>query len=229
MVFKSIVGIICTYLAVASILCPAVVSAASVTYSFSGTVTEVPAEFSNVSSVGDLFTGTYTFDPDALPITSLRSYDEYAPITAFQFSSPTVSGSSELGRIAISNRDLEGGQSADGYRVNIGSFFSGSTISAPQVNGFSVLGFIIDMVDFSGSTFTSTALPVGTDFVQSFQENGSMSFNIDFAPPDSNTQAPSSISGRLNSLEATVVPLPSALYLFASGLLGLSFMRRKNA
>jgi hypothetical protein len=99
--------------------------------------------------------------------------------------------------------------------------YPGPTISGDDVLGYPLVGFELYMEDYTRTALTSSLPPSSFDSSDFGYYFGQMIFNNYYAGPI--------VSFGNFSGSATVVPLPSALMLFASGLFGLAgFFRNRR-
>lgn len=240
------------------------VNASMITFRFEGEMDRVDNELSSAFSEGDQFTGTYTFDSDALPegdeivIPGAGGVSFPDAISAMSFTSRSYRASATNGSVF---RDIDTSSSKDIF-VNISpvlgqsagrflpsrfsltwvpnEFFTGSddrVLTEPFFDP-NLPADVVFFEDFSNGAFFDVDgnqltiqlfrenpdqplfLSDGTLF--EFRGNGSMRFSF-----VNNDQEEADIFGQLSSV--TVVPIPAAVWLFGTGLLGLiTFTKRKQ-
>ena len=211
--------------------------AAFVTMQFSGVVTNSPV--SGLAS-GTVLTGSYTFDalqPDQRPGSStLGSYD---------FVSGSVSiGGSTFQMTPRDHPSLFIGETGS-IKVDTGttSFVAESYTVAAELDGGPIDGYTLNTMSFGATSspdyFTPLCLPVGGfcftrsrvldddqlvvdelplgDFESSF-------FSLEL----SSASGGALVTGTLDTLAPSAVPLPAAVWLFGSALLGLGVARRRR-
>jgi hypothetical protein len=197
---------------------PVLAQAELVTFAFEGTLSQIDAPLNSTWSPGQAFSGTYTFDSNT-PNASAPGEGDYlrAPrdfhltIGAAEMTAPPPfvwnQSNSGLGTILIQNAEV------DSYGVFIGQ---GSGPAIP-ISGYSLLNFILDLTDSTGSALLSNELTTVPPALSGFQKR-TATFN--FYHPVEGHSIFASASGQVTGL--TVVPLPAAAVLFGSGLLSLA-------
>jgi hypothetical protein len=189
--------------------------AAPITFAFEGNLSEVDAPLASTWSLGQAFSGTYTFDSNAGDSGAPGVGDYLRAPQDFQATIGTVglvagipAPIGGLGSIHVYDGNFPPG--ADSYRVSI-------VTAGPSVSEFSPASFRLGLIDSTGSALISTNLPTSPPILSAFQEqtatftffrqvNGEISF--------------ASAVGQLTGL--TPVPLPAAAVFFGTGLLGLA-------
>lgn len=188
-------------------LFPSISSATIVEYKFIGVVTNLVSSISNEFSTGELIEGSFKVDSTNKTNQSTR--------TIFSASDLLVSIGDDYNLIANTGSVIIRNESdpiGDGFSVVFDSF---SGISGLPVNGLSP-GYFDIQLDwlFNNGPLISQNLP---DMVPLFPNPIDRS-NINF-PADSNR-----LSFEVQSV--SVVPIPAALWLFASALGFLGYMNR---
>ena len=193
------------------------VHASLVTYQLEGELTLVDSELSSEFSVGDTFRMAYTFDTN-IPAEERQGSGalEYSDvISAMSFSSGKYTASGTRGTVFV------GFNEPDTYQA----FFI--PLSGDIREGFSPFVMLLDMSldeSFDIEDFGSF-LPEDTNF---FTPEQFGQFTLVFED-NSASLRPSSfiITGDISSV--TVVPIPAAVWLFGTGLMGIiGFTKRKK-
>ena len=186
--------------------------AALVTYQFSGNISEVPGSVftsglaggvgANGFNAGLKLSGTYTVDtatagllPSGLPTQLYNGSVTNLNFTVGNYAGTLKSGGTNFTTINNGSPDL--------YSVNLG-------VNGNLVKGQTPSLFSINLVDETGTAFSSVSLPGSTPPALS-------SFNVNrWSLVFGNGAA---LVGSLDSLKA--VPLPATVILFGAGLIGL--------
>lgn len=217
------------------------VSAALVTYNFSGTVSQLDINvfsgvpFNNASTIGSTFTGTYTFDTDLYNQRNTSNYDYIADNAKVEVN---IEGINLFVSENIStNTDTFNNQhSISGTNIYTDASSAFPELSnPPPVEDRYLRGIIIRL-----NQATNDFMPLGENGFQSgnfiFTATGESDqcLEYDLYDPslciDINTTAHDiySIQGSIESFSlASPVPLPQTIWLFGSGLLGLIGLTRK--
>ena len=187
-------------------------NAALVTYQFSGNISEVPGSLftsglaggvgANGFNAGLKLSGNYTVDtatagmlPSGLPIQMYNGSVTNLNFTVGNYAGTLKSGGTNLTTINNGTPNL--------YSVNLG-------VNGNLVKGQTPSLFSINLVDETGTAFSSVSLPGSTPPALS-------SFNVNrWSLVFGNNAA---LVGSLDSLKA--VPLPATVILFGAGLIGL--------
>jgi hypothetical protein len=192
------------------------VHASLVTYQFEGELIRVDSELSSEFSVGDTFKMAYTFDTSIPAERQGSDVLEYSDvISAMSFASGKYTASGTRGSVFV------GFNEPDTYQA----FFI--PLSGDTRGGFSPLVMLLDMSleeSFDIEDF-GNFLPEDANFFTPeqfgqftlvFEENTGSIRPADFI-----------ITGDISSV--TVVPIPAAVWLFCTGLMGLiGFTKRKK-
>jgi hypothetical protein len=199
---------------------------------FNGTVTEVtqPAGVPDpgLFSVGDLLSGSYTFDASTLRTDSLETLGIYSySDTDMAFALGTKSGSSPTATSVYGDNTQYPDPAQNPLPRDLFNLFArqeqGLVLSG--LGDWSLIDFDVILEDFSNS-----AVPPGSpgnflvDPVDAslFPSNR---FVLSFSAGSAGTSF--EVIGTVESF--AVVPIPPALWLFGSGLLGLIGVARRNA
>ncbi len=181
-----------------------IAQASLVTFRFDGELIDpLPSQLNPPLSPGTSFSGTYSFEsttPDQNPDPSFGSYviSHYSITLLGRTYSYPLTG--DVGTISV-------GQGNSFYQVST----LPQILSGPKINGLVLESSGI----FGGGLFTSDALPLTPPSLSGFLFPSPRVDMIFYGPTNS-----VEILGTLSSL--TMVPLPGALLLFGSGLLGLT-------
>jgi len=195
-------------------------NAASVTYDFTGTVTNTIGSYSSIAN-GTLVTGTFTIDYDnALPAYSFgtigstnwaaqeNSGSVYgtAPSSAYVFSS-----TAQVGALSYATQ-APGTYYSQSYAASEASGTQLSLVEAQNVSAPQGVGSDIYILNTAGA-YTSQGLPVlgPGSYGDFYSDNGSGTNELYYS---------------INSI--TAVPLPAAAWLMLCGLGGLGALARKT-
>ena len=198
------------------------VEAALITYAYEGTADTVDITLGVDSAPFDALIGqkmriVYTFEsstPDGQPLDTLGAY---APVS-IQLTIGGLSYSASSGFISIYDNHLL----QDAYAVSASRI---SIIDGPDLGGLAVNQIAVGLFDNSQTIFISDALPLIQPNPADFPTLNTISVSY----WDNQTQTSARISARGDVTIATVVPLPSAVWLFGSSLLGLIGVARRKA
>lgn len=195
-------------------LLPSLAMAASVTFNFTGVVSEVDPSLFPMFNTAQTLTGSYTFNDAIADSNSNTDTGRYnGTITAVTVNLGTYTatlGSTGSNYIEIRNRDSSGWyslmlSSSDRYEVR-------APLAGPTISGFSPLRFRIELTDPNASVFSNTNLQTTPPSLSSFSTNRARVIFED-------RYGIARVSGSLTSL--TAVPLPESMVLFAAGLVAL--------
>lgn len=197
-----------------------------VTFNFTGVVTGIlrndsNGTFGNAFHSGDPVSISYTIDTATPP--EPDKYGFLGPNRAVYFNAGTVNYSisgynfSGLARVGISN-DIPGDGSWSGLSYD-GFTLGPMTWSLPsEFSNFNPTSLFVQFFDLSGSMFNSTSLVTDLPFASLTQING---FRID------SKLNPDDWAGLNFTLNTAPVPIPGAVWLLGSGIVGLAALRRK--
>jgi hypothetical protein len=228
------------------------VHASMIAFKFEGELTQVDSTLSDTFSTGERFSGTYTFDDEtpydeSLIHGSIPSADFSNAISKMSFSSGNYNASATNGKISqvfndgdryfASFEPVSGSAVRDFVPDEINVFWRGIGLGNPDVlidsPGYEPLINVFNwdpfgappLFDAQGNparTFDEPLFDAEGNPVDPIRENG----NFDFSFINDDQQAVS-IEGKLTSVN--VVPIPAAVWLFGSGLLGLiGFTKSKS-
>ena len=180
-----------------------------VTHNFTATITYVSGSPFGLSlTIDQQAQGSFTYDTSLPP-----SYDTGS--TAGYIQSPPSGMSMVISGLTLQSQDYNSFQvlnNSNGVE-NINGFFTPISVGGVLLDDSSSMSF-----SFSDSTMTaltSTALPAALDF-SSFSQRGGQIYDA--------------ASGGIANYSISEVPIPAAVWLFGSGLLGLiGIARRKKS
>ncbi|MCA9127580.1 MAG: PEP-CTERM sorting domain-containing protein [Planctomycetales bacterium] len=177
-------------------------SAAIVGFTFTGSVTSVPASLASEFSVGEAIAGSYQFESTSIPVGS--SY--FASVTGF---SVNIGGDYSLTANGLGDIDVQDG-AVDSYIV--ASFSVGSAVGAatPTLHA-------IQLTDPTGTAISGTGLPLTPPNVGNF---ASRLFTLDYSNG-------SRLVGQIDTISA--VPEPAGFALATIAVVGLFSRRRRFA
>ncbi|MDH3947719.1 MAG: hypothetical protein OEU74_02050 [Gammaproteobacteria bacterium] len=210
--------------------------AAMVNISFSGDITSISDPSSELASNGfdtsvTSFTGLISYDSTLAPLFTSTIVTPngnglqtlYGPTTAFV----TIDGFDFSVSDLLIVRDFAPGTNTDPSSFSGADMLFKSTAGSPSVSNcigaFSTCGLNIALADTTGTEFSNTSLPTNVDLadfdIHYIQVNASNASGLLYE-----------INGNITSLAVTAVPLPPALWLFGTGMLGLiGISSRKKA
>ncbi len=182
--------------------------ASLVTFRFEGEVSSVDSELLGPFSIGEMFTGTYTFDSDALTDALSSSvppvYVWRDAITEISFTMGEYVASATNGNIIYDIEDPPGYYEANSF---------GPWSASPVDN---------DTLFSSRLSWVPSRLQATPPVDPAFTPEGN--FLVTFKDPLDRSHF---VIGTLSSVSA--IPIPSAVYLFGTGLIALIGIARKKA
>ena len=174
----------------------ALATAAPVTFSFTGALSDVQASMFPTYNTGQTLTGSYTFNSltaDSNPSSNIGRYNGTIQALTVSLKSYTATlGNSGSNFIQIRNQP-----SSDRYEVQ-------APLTGPLVNGFSPLRFRIELIGPSATVSSNDLFPTTPPSLSFFATSR---FQIIFEDGNGTAQ----VRGSLTSL--TAVPLPSGVIL----------------
>ncbi len=186
----------------------------AMTFNFSGELSSVGTPLSGAFATGNKFSGSYTFDSNAT-----SDYSDPAPIAFFANAISNLSLS--LGSKPYTASATNGNIGYD-YEGGDASYDASATgpISATSVQGNTLTGLTLTWTPNNFPSQMGT-LPEGTLFGPS--SDGILIMYFD------GSGGPLQIRGTLDSVTIAHMPIPTTVWLFGSGLLGLiGFAKRKQ-
>jgi hypothetical protein len=187
--------------------------ASLVTVNMTGEANSVDSALDPYFSVGDPMTASLTYDSSAPPLGGgLIGRYFLDAITSLSFK---VGGSS--GVLASTPNEIDLVNQAPSSLDSI-HFYAGFTLT-PSLSEFRPFRFSFGLLDTSGTVFDSLYLPESIDLADFSPRPWSLEF---WTPSDLTVR----VTGSIN-LEP--IPIPTATWLFGSGLLGLVGIARKKA
>jgi len=203
--------------------------AAPITYTFDGTVNDIygiDAGDIESTSLGDAWTATYMVDAEAVG----NIFDQYElPAASFE-----VGTSGTIGIPAhapnFSNRLTLGQNEYNKSDNNFDSlfFFAASSDSSVMFDDFFVSQLRVELIDNDSDLFPGSETPNLPAQMRAANFE-SLLFRIALDSDKSNGQREAYIVGDITAITVngvtTVVPIPAAVWLFGSALIGLSWMR----
>ena len=184
--------------------------AVTLTVSFTGTVSTVPAELAAAFNPCDPVSGSFQIESTTPDIDADPTFGLYiGPANfSYQFDSyvATAPGGGGGDSVGVLN------QAEDRYQVN-----GGCGMCAPNVDSFFLTNFTLRLVDSTATVFANDALPMSLDLSDFDSGIATMIFQHDTLPSKSVIADLTSIS---------VVPEPGTGSLLVLGALGLALRRR---
>lgn len=188
--------------------------ASAMTFNFTGELIRVDTPLSGAFTTGNKFSGSYTFDSNAT-----SNQPGPSPIAFFTnaISNLSLSVGSEPYTASATNGDI--GYDFEGGDASYDASVTGS-ISAASAEGYALTGLTL--------TWTPDNFP---------SQMGALSEETLFGPTSDGilimyfdgSNGPSQIRGTLDSVTIAHMPIPTTVWLFGSGLLGLiGFAKRKQ-
>ena len=197
--------------------------ASTITIGFTGEIITVPVQFAGVFTVGQAFSGSYSYQSDApnlsgSPTVGLYGYDSFAFNTA---GLAVDTGPAPFNQINIVNNVF------DAYRVDVGF---PTTASPNVINGYTSVRVELQLTDLDGSIFSDTALPLVAPSFADFAHIQSIRFDFRLDLND-----PSSVISLLGQLDdpltttVTNIPAPAPLALLLMGVVCVGMARRARS
>jgi len=211
---------------------------AIVTWSYSGTITNVEASFSDQFETGDVFSGYFSYDTASLPSSNGILPAPYTSGELAQYNDVLISGAFSAGNYLLSYEN----RANNVYMTNNASPSDFSDIFSTSLNIYTETAPIatsylsVSFGSIDGSAFNSTALPdatINTSFIDTMEisiTNYNSTCSIGDSADTCSNSSTTPVLGTIDSVSIRAVPLPAAIWLFGAGLmtLTLSFKRKKN-
>lgn len=224
------------FVAVGIALVPLPAAAAPVTFTYSGTINFVDASLAGTFAVGQTISSTITFEslaPDSLPLnTALGAYN--GVITNVLITTGGYTASSTNGQMQVFNNSFAGGDRFAGASFAAGVSGGQFSLTGANVNGLQLLDFGFSLVDPTGTSLASDALPTSVNLAAfNAAQSG---IGLDFGIPVSG-QFPADfhpVRAVFTSFAVSgpaAVPEPGTLSLFGAALtmLGIRILRRRRS
>lgn len=185
-----------------------------ITVNYEGTVNNIGSGggASTVFAIGNILTGTYTFDDGATDGDANTSKGSYGAISnIFTLGSySSGAGNSQL-LIKTENKPIAQTDKYTFEDKDVGDHASGGT------GNKAFQQFKIDLSDTDGTVFTNDSLPASL----TLGDFETKTFELKFSGGDT-------IKGNLTDMTFSAVPIPAAVWLMGSALLGLVGIARKK-
>jgi hypothetical protein len=228
---------------------PATVAAHSITFDFTGTVAAASPH-----SLGGIFTvpiasyspstisGSFTFEADVADSNgsgTIGHYNGTIENLSFSVTKPITGDAYQFGLdlSGSSGRPVQNSiaVNADGTAVNQSYVLSASVQNVlpagPIVDGgdYFAREFFISLLRPSSSVFATDVLPEAPPSLSPFSLYSNLT-NLDgqFRLVFSSNHGDHALIGNLTSLTVSAVPVPAAVYLFGTGIIGLAAMARRR-
>jgi hypothetical protein len=191
--------------------------AALVTFHFEGNVTAISPVLSSDFSLSDQFRGSYSFDsfaPDLDPLARSGGYR-------------LANASLTLGGKTYSIGTLGGaiGVVLDDGVTHSPSYNMVTTLAGPNIGWLFPDGMTLTVA--GNNLLTDDALPLTPPSLSNLNIN-SIRFVMGGFNPANGLLDNGAVLGHITSLSLTAVPLPGAVFLFGSGVLGLAAFGRRH-
>jgi hypothetical protein len=207
---------------VAALALPLAASAATITVTFSGTVSFVATELDAFFDEGDPVSGSFTIDTaigDLLPGNPVVGlYPGAASNLAFDFGGYVASADGPAGTQVQVENDAMGGAPFDRF---IASKTCNNTCTAATLDIWSLVGMTFLVSDSTAAVFSDDSIPLSLDLADFNQRAAS----LEFVDPE-RTSGPT-VSALLTAVTYTV-PEPGTLALLALGAGLLAALRRRR-
>ena len=201
------------------------VYSSAINYSFTGEINTVPSNFSSFFNTTQQLSGSFevnNLDANNAPSTGLYNI-EYVDVTVGSYSGAAAPFSPNQDFITIEN-NLNG---VDRININASTIMTGSIFAdggeyIPQILWF-------DISDTTGSSLTGDALVTG-DILSMFSGSiATSNWGLEYMCVSGPCMFDSAlVSGSITSLAGATVPVPAAVWLFVSGVIGLIGIARRK-
>ena len=193
--------------------------AAPISFSFSGSLDSVDPLLSSEFSVGQAFSGSFTYESSTAPTgDSDADVAFYHAVTAFSVTTGSYTATSSSPSGAAFSISIFAGFDCQSLLVNVAQT---DGLTGPPVAGFPLSGAGIELNDSCNAAF-QPAIPLPTSLsLSALGEGGFAVFFLHFAGQD--------VGGPLSTLTpAPPIPEPTALALFAIGGGVFAWFRRRK-